>query len=66
MNPLEILAIIETATQLAKIAVDGTRAKGDVETIAQLEDLLGKVIAQHEAESGLPMDLSKFSKREHI
>ncbi len=61
MDIKQILEIIEVATGLAKVAADGTRAQGDVETIAALEDLVGKTIAAHEAETGQPMDLSKFT-----
>lgn len=61
-----ILRIIEMATSLAQIAASGTRAAGDVQTIAALEQLTATVIALHEAESGQPMDLSKFTPKTHI
>jgi hypothetical protein len=61
MDPLVILQIIEVATGLAKTALDGTRVSGDLATVAALEDLVAKVLAAHQAETGSPMDLSKFT-----
>ncbi len=60
MDVLAILQIIQMATNIGQSLASGTHVQGDLATVAALEDLVGRVIAAHHAESGQPMDLSKF------
>ncbi len=65
MELKDIIAIIQVATGIAQSMAVGTKAKGDVATIAALEDIIEKTVAAYMSEVGQPMDLSKFQHEEH-
>ncbi len=65
MDPKVLIEIIEIATGLVKTALDGTRAQGATDTVIAFEQIIEKALAQHQAEVGTPMDLSKFQDEPH-
>jgi hypothetical protein len=60
VDPALIFGIIKTAIGIAEEVTSGMHIEGDVKTVAAFEDLVAQVFAAHKAETGQPMDLSKF------